>query len=316
MTQSWNVQPTATVYDAPVRSSRWVWMIVIAVGVVVAAYLFFVRTYTGQYLENAALLGSKQNATSAQIADALDNLRVISYVSLGVAIVIVWIVGLARKSWRIGAAGAFVVVGATLTTELLKKVILVRPDLAQTYTDNSNNSFPSGHTTIAMSILVALLIITSYRWRGLVMFFAVTWATAVGSATVTARWHRFSDTLSADMVALLFGAIALLWLYSHDELRRPDGKTYPLRTIYIVILSAASVAALTTGGLLAGLSIARWNIGWGATTLASDAIADPNFPANMFFAAQSLALGFSLLSALWIWATLHRLETHSRRTKG
>lgn len=311
MTQRWDAQPYAAPYDAPVRSGRWAWMIVIGLAVGVAAYLFFIRTYTGQYLENAALLGAKQNATAAEMTDALDDLRVISYVSLGVAIIAVGIVGLARKSWRIGAAGAFVIAGATITTELLKKVILPRPDLAQTYADNASNSFPSGHTTIAMSILVALLVVTSYRWRGIVMFFAVAWATAVGSATVTARWHRFSDTLGADMVALIFGAIALIWLYKHGEIRRVEGKTHPWRVIYIVILSGVGVVTLALGATLSGLTIARWDVGWGATTLASNAVADPEFSRNLFFAAQSLALAFSILSALWIWATLHRLESHT-----
>ena len=56
-------------------------MSVVGVLVFVATYLGLVRTYLGQYLENAALLGAKQ-ATTEAVDGALENLNVISIASL------------------------------------------------------------------------------------------------------------------------------------------------------------------------------------------------------------------------------------------
>lgn len=300
----------ATISPSTFRSTaRWVWMIVIGLAILVGSYLFFVRTYTGQYLENSALIGASLEANASQVAEALENLRVISYVSLGAALVAIVIIGLIRKAWQIAAAGVWVLAGATVTTELLKKVLLTRPDLAPIYQDNAHNSFPSGHTTIAMAILVSLLIVVPYRWRGPVMLVTVTWATTIASATITARWHRFSDTVSANAVVLIFGAIALIWLARQGLLVVEQGRAYPLRTTLYVILTVTAVAAMAVGLLLAFMMVHNYGIGSAAATAASDAVADTNFTRNLFLAAQSLALGLSTSSVLWFWATMHRLES-------
>ncbi len=292
-------------------------MSVVGVLVFVATYLGLVRTYLGQYLENAALLGAKQ-ATTEAVDGALENLNVISIASLVIMMIGFAIVGLVRKSWRIALAGMAALGGSAVLAELLKRVLLKRPDLAAIYENNAHNSFPSGHTTIAMAILVSLIIVSSYRWRGVVMFFSITWAVSVGSATVTARWHRFSDTLGADMLALTVGAIVAYWLLKQNAIVQEEGRKYVGRVFLVVFVAAAAVTTLISGGLVAILTVRNYGL-MGELSAAKaagvtpelTAHLDPVFNDNMFIAAQALALAFSALAALWFWGTFHRLSTAS-----
>ncbi len=302
-----------------VLGRRWIIMSVIGVIVFVATYLGLVRTYLGQYLENAALIGAKQ-ATTESVDGALENLHVISITSLVIMMIAFAIVGVVRKSWRVALAGMAALGGSAVLAELLKRVLLHRPDLAAIYNDNNaHNSFPSGHTTIAMAILVSLLLVTSYRWRGVVMFFSITWAVSVGSATVTARWHRFSDTLGADMLALTVGAIVAYWLLTQNAIVREEGRKYVGRVILVVFIAGSALVALVSGGLVAALTVRNFGLldqlaAAKAAGVAPDLTAhlDPVFNENMYLAAQTLAFAFSALAALWFWGTFHRLSTASQ----
>lgn len=295
--------------------ARWVFMSVVALAVLVASYLLLVRTYLGQYVENSALLGAREVST-ADLDDALHSLNYISIGALVLVMVAYVIIGIVRKTWRVAFAAMGVLGGATVVTELLKKVILPRPDLAPIYQDNAHNSFPSGHTTIAMAIVVSLLLILSYRLRGWIVIPAMFWAIGIGFATVTARWHRFSDTLGADAVVLAIGAVAALWLLSRNEMAREPSDSARIRPFILVFLGLFGVGALAVGVVLVVGTLNHW----GVIEALSQARAvgqapdlqfhlDPVFNENMFYAAQTLAYGFSSLSAIWFWATLHRVGT-------
>lgn len=296
--------------------SRWVWMSVLALLFFAATYLLLVRTYLGQYLENAALLGAKENARASEVADALDNLQIISVVSLGIAFFAFLIVGLIRGSLRLGIAAAGALATSTLLAEVLKRYILSRPDLAPIYQDNAHNSFPSGHTTIAMAILVSLLLVIAYRWRGLVMLLAMGWAVSVGAATITARWHRLSDTIGGDMIAIGIGAVFALWLLRSGLMEPRNNKVYPLRVAYVVALLGMAFLSLVAGAILIVGTLNNFGVFHEiAAGNAADLTAhlDPVFNANMFYAAQTLAFGFSALAGLWFWATLHHLGTSAHQ---
>lgn len=306
-------------YRSLPSGKRWVIMLVLAPLVLVATYLGLVRTFLGQYLENAALLGAKDVADT-ELTDALDDLQVISILSLVAVGLLFVLIAAIRRSWRVGAAALFVLGAATAVTEVLKRFLLTRPNLADIYPDNAHNSFPSGHTTIAMAILAGLLLAVSYRWRGVAMLLALGWAVSVGQATITARWHRLSDTIGADMVVLTIAAIAVLWLLHSGNLVPTPPKKYVPRTVLVVILVVMALGALGAGALIGGFTVTDWDVvqqvsNFQATgdPAALTAHLDPVFNYNLFLAATSLASGFSLLSALWLWGTLHRIGTQAKR---
>ncbi len=66
-------------------------------------------------------------------------------------------------------------------TEVFKRVLLPRPPLAVAPDVYMHNSFPSGHTTIAMSVLLALVLVSRSRFRGSITLLCMLYALGVGS---------------------------------------------------------------------------------------------------------------------------------------
>jgi hypothetical protein len=96
---------------------------------------------------------------------------------------------------------------------VLKKVVLDRPDLVgRPDTLGLTNSFPSGHSTVAMSLAVALVLVVPARARLAAAFGGLAYATLVGAGTVTAGWHRPSDVIGAYLVVMVWAgcSVALL----------------------------------------------------------------------------------------------------------
>lgn len=303
--------------------SRWWFMSGFALVAFFGVYYLAVRTYLGQYVENAALGGAKQVA-KPELMDSLENLHTISMTSLAIVIGLVGIVGLIRRSWRIAFASTGTIAVSVLLTEALKKIILTRPNLAPLPIegDNAHNSFPSGHTTIAMAIIIALLLVTAYRWRGPVMFFSLAWGVSMGAATITAGWHRFSDTLGADLVVLFVAGLATVWLARGGVLEAEPKGLYPLRTVLVAVFAGLATLSLAAGAVILVRSLQIWDVlpqlnAARQAGVAPDLTAhmDPTFQMNMYLASQSLALAFSILSVLWFWGTFHRLSTASPQGK-
>jgi hypothetical protein len=130
---------------------------------------------------------------------------------------------------------------------------VLRPVLLHHGTRREDQSFPSGHVAVAMSVMCALVLVAPYRFRGAVVFLASLWAASVEIAAVTASWHRPSDTIGSDLIVVLYAcaAIAVLtrrgWV-REAELRTPTGRAARglLAGGYgAVALLAVGVAALT-----------------------------------------------------------------------
>ena len=190
---------------------------------------------------------------------------------------------------------AVIVVGVLLS-EALKRFILWRPDLAPADFHAGHNSFPSGHTTIAMTLIVAMIIVVPFRWRGLAMGIVMTWAGLIGALTVTVHWHRLSDTLAADMLALCLGSLASLWLLRSGRVKPyAGGGEFRGRRIYVLV--AASLASI---GLIAGLVFGILAIAVGLQSSTGQF--------HAYVSAQLLAATGSVFAALGFWATWRGLE--------
>ncbi|WFR68660.1 phosphatase PAP2 family protein [Curtobacterium flaccumfaciens] len=90
---------------------------------------------------------------------------------------------------RRGARAGVVVLASAATSTLVKR-IAERPEIAQSTTPNS---FPSGHATIALAALFAVLMVTPRRFRPVVTLIGVAYAVFVANQTVVYGWHRVSD---------------------------------------------------------------------------------------------------------------------------
>jgi membrane-associated phospholipid phosphatase len=140
--------------------------------------------------------------------------------------------GLALGRRRETLVAAIVVAGANLTTQLLKTVLEhARHKVFEHGIELPwPNSFPSGHTTAAASIGVALLFVVPAAWRLRALVAGVLLTAAVGLSTVVLRWHFPSDLLGALLVVGAWGFAGLAYLRLRDardhapsteELRRP-----------------------------------------------------------------------------------------------
>nr|AAB57677.1 orf6; putative fimbrial assoicated protein [Actinomyces naeslundii] len=84
-----------------------------------------------------------------------------------VLVVTILVIGLVRGSHRRAVWAVVAVVGANLTTQILKYQFLWRPDFNITERWDNANTLPSGHTTMAASAAVALILLSGRRWRPL-----------------------------------------------------------------------------------------------------------------------------------------------------
>ena len=220
------------------------------------------RTYHGQRLDQGAFDGhALATGRARSAADHL--LTTISVASLALALVVLMAQAAVRKRVGLSLVAGAVIVGAVLTTEVLKHWVLERPDLlARTL---YRNSFPSGHATVAFSVGVAATLVVPPWLRRPAAALSVLYAGGIGVAVIAAGWHRPSDVVGAFFVTMAWGAGVVAFAASRDErayLRTerswPDG-TLALR----YLLGGIALAAL---GFLAAVAVAfaseTGRVGW------------------------------------------------------
>ena len=122
----------------------------------------FVETLAGQQVENAAFQGALYGQTQLwRVAE-----RVLDVVSVGFIVGVLlaaMVIAVLRRRWSLAVQVAVLMIGANLTTQVLKKWVLYRPDLG--VEADYGNTLPSGHTTAAASVSAALLLVVPPRAR-------------------------------------------------------------------------------------------------------------------------------------------------------
>ncbi|MDY6998087.1 MAG: phosphatase PAP2 family protein [Actinomycetota bacterium] len=277
---------------------RWTLVLIAALLFGAAVYLVAVQTTTGQRLEDTAMLGANQVDSDLR-QWARQQFHTITVTSQLGAAAIVALIGLLRRQLWLAVAGVGVILGSQALTQVLKYQLLTRPELVTIAGVNPDNTLPSGHTTAAMSLLFATLIVVPYRFRGIAMFFTLSWAVGIGAYTVILKAHRLSDTLAADAVALVVACAASLFLSRTGRIRAvvsPGAARYTLRTMFVVLVGAIGTFSLTLG--LAQVLDA-----------ASARLNDRPTEWHLFLGSQWLAAAGSVAAALLFWWTWHRLES-------
>jgi membrane-associated phospholipid phosphatase len=112
-----------------------------------------------------------------------------------------------RGRVRLAIAALAVIVGANVTTQLLKEVLLERSALDVI----APNSLPSGHTTVVASAVGALLLVAPRALRLPVVVPGALAATFTGASTVVAGWHRPADIVAALAVCLAWTAAGAMF---------------------------------------------------------------------------------------------------------
>jgi len=238
--------------SASTRPSRGAWYLLapllvaaLATAGVVAIYRVFIRTITGQAIDTGALNGA--DVGHAKVVELLSRtLNGTTLVSLVLVCLAAATIGVVRRRIDLAIGAAAVVLGANLTSQLLK-THLHRPNL-----DGfpAPNSFPSGHTTAAASVAFALVLALPQAVRGMVALIGAGYVTVIAVATVWAEWHRPSDTVAGLLVVLAWGGLVAAVLRAY-RLRTPAVITRSSRLTTVLFLAVFLVSAVA--GLL-GLS--------------------------------------------------------------
>ena len=207
----------------------------------VACYLLFVRTRAGQATDTLAMFAlSDLNHSFAPWDQVL--LREWYLFILVPLIAAAVIVALVRRRFALGARMLVMVLAATVTTQVLKHLVLVRPALGITY--YMTNSFPSGHTTTAGAAAVALVMVAADRWREVATYLSALVLWVVALAVIVARWHRPSDVFAAICVvsvfALLLSPLELGGERGQRALRR--GRIFTFLAAIIALVGVVLVA--------------------------------------------------------------------------
>jgi membrane-associated phospholipid phosphatase len=217
---------------------------------VAGAYALLVRTRHGQRLDQGAFDGRGLATPSAHEA-AQQLLTTISIGTLALATAVLMAQAVLRRRTDLALVAGTVIGGSVLTTEALKR-LLPRPDLV---VDGRiwENSFPSGHATVAFAVAVAATLVAPRRVRRAVALFAVFYGAAIGIAVVAAGWHRPSDVAGAYFVVTFWAATVAL-VDSRAERHRLDRSRWPRPAVAKRYLLVGGVLLLA--GYLAAIGVA------------------------------------------------------------
>jgi hypothetical protein len=175
-----------------------------------AVYAAFVLTEPGQRSENLGLLGAVLRSEADRQA-SLGRLSIISLVSFGLAVVLVFLVATMRRRAGLGIVAAGVMVISIVVAEILKE-LLPRPALVDGPAWILRNDFPSGTSTIAAGIGVAMLLVSPDRLRWVALPAAALTAGFIGQATQVAGGARLSGAVGGVFLVLAIASSALVIL--------------------------------------------------------------------------------------------------------
>ncbi|HKT03531.1 MAG TPA: phosphatase PAP2 family protein [Rugosimonospora sp.] len=221
---------------------------VICAILLVAVYLLAVWTRAGQRFEDAVLNAASAAAGQSGDARATDTLDAVTAPFLAGATLVVLAIGLLRHRLFLGLVGACVIGASVLTAEVVRRLLL-RPVLLPHGYRREDQSFPSGHSAVAMSVMCALILVVPQRWRGVVAAAGSLWAASVVVATVTASWHRPSDTLGSDLIVAGYTCVAIAVLARRGYVRPVPGRIRVPRRVYGAVAVLAFLAVTVAGAM-------------------------------------------------------------------
>ena len=228
-----------------------VWLVVLALIQTAAfglVWRFAVHTELGQWLDTVALTGNRIGQD--RIDDPVNTLlNAMSVVSLLAATAVIGFIALIRGRKALAVTATLLIAGANVTTQLLKHYLL-RPDFGiDPERAAAGNSLPSGHTTVAASVAIALILVLPRKLRVAGAFLGAGYAAAAGVATLSAGWHRPSDAVAAYLVVGAWAAAAglVLLFFQREQAVVEPGDAHRmagavLGGIGVVALLASAVA--------------------------------------------------------------------------
>lgn len=225
-------------------------------------WLVAMHTWLGHDLDSSVLLGftglhrpriSPFASTIANLGDPRP------FTLFGLLLVAV---ALLRGRPRIALVVVAVLIGANVTTQVLKPLLAHARFTSGLPHQVSAASWPSGHSSAAMSLALCAVLVAPARLRPLLAALGAAFAIAVSYSLLTLDWHYPSDVLAGYLVAgawmlgtiAALGYAALRWparsgrtaiVRMRDSLVPPGGRVWPtLVPTAIGVLAALAIVGL------------------------------------------------------------------------
>ncbi|MGI9538694.1 MAG: phosphatase PAP2 family protein [Miltoncostaeaceae bacterium] len=278
------LRPGPTMRLGPLRADRT--LVALAGGLAAAlgvVYALAVLAAPGQRIDNLTL-GDFHSGTGLRDLDLPE--AILAPVSAPTAVLLgagCIAVALLRRRADLALAAGVLMVGANLTSQLLKP-LLTRPDLAETLnreltTGLREGTFPSGHVMVVVALGMALTLVASPAARPAAATIAAMAAAATGAAVLALNWHRPSDVVGA----YLIGAAWMVLVTAFIDRRRVEPGTG--RAAW----AAAGVSAVL--GLVATLFLLA--LGWGPES-------DTFIEERSAFVLGSVAVAVCAVAVSWL----------------
>lgn len=208
--------------SAPLTTNRLVAYATAALLGAAVVFVLGVGTRWGQSFGDSAYAGRMRSSPELRdgAREALDSVRAISTVLFGSAILAV---ALVRKRVRLAAVVLGVMVVSILGAELLKRG-LPRPDYGIDPPGMTANWAPSGHSTVAITLVLCALMVVPASARRVVSIIGALYVAVIASATLAAGWHRPTDAVMAVFWSF---SIATFGLAIDSLGRRTEGSPEP-----------------------------------------------------------------------------------------
>jgi membrane-associated phospholipid phosphatase len=162
-----------------------------------------VRLDTRLYFDLSTPNGSAIASTFAKLCNP------VPYVYLAAVPVVI---GLARRRPLLALGAIMITVGALVTSEVLKSKLGASHPTASGYGTYVRHSWPSGAVTAATAVACSLVLVVPPRLRPYAAVLGAAFALAVAGSVVRLGWHYPSDAIGGVLIALTWGAVAVVAL--------------------------------------------------------------------------------------------------------
>lgn len=236
-------------------------------------YAVFIRTAHGASFDDRVFAYASGDAPAPYQVAGERTLRTIDVASVAAVLLALAFLAVARGQVARALVAATVAVVSPVTAEVLKHTL--------PFPAGRPPTFPSGHTAIAVSLGLALVIAVPSLLRVTAALVGAAYGAAIAFAVVVRGWHYASDAAASLFICGVWVGLLGLAL--------PGGRARPAVSARSVLLGVAAVAA----ALLASAAIASRHPGAVAAARSTPAIA----ALGVAFGLLSLAL-FALVTPL------------------
>ncbi|HZS24405.1 MAG TPA: phosphatase PAP2 family protein [Gaiellaceae bacterium] len=174
-------------------------------------------------------------------------LETIDIGSVAAATLLVFAIAFLRRSYMRALVAVTLVFASVATAEVLKHGL---PHLTRALPPGREATWPSGHTSVAVSLGLALVLAVPPLLRPVAAVLGAAYGAGIGLAVVVLGWHYPSDAVGSFFICGFWASVAAVTLRAG---RRPTidvrGLTLALVVVGIGLFAAAAIAGAHPGAV-------------------------------------------------------------------